>query len=164
MTFSDPRWLWALVALAPLGLLEAWAAWRAERALGRLVGKRHDHALLAQRRPGQRWMRAALRLATLGLLALGAAGPEWGREVVRRGANGSDVVLMVDVSASMDARDVPPSRLAEARREALAVIDQLTGSRVAVLAFAGDAVRLCPLRSEERRVGKECRSRWSPYH
>ncbi|PYP40782.1 MAG: hypothetical protein DMD43_07845, partial [Gemmatimonadetes bacterium] len=133
------------VALAPLGLLEAWAAWRAERALGRLVGKRHDHALLAQRRPGQRWMRAALRLATLGLLALGAAGPEWGREVVRRGANGSDVVLMVDVSASMDARDVPPSRLAEARREALAVIDQLTGSRVAVLAFAGDAVRLCPL-------------------
>ena len=145
MTFSDPRWLWALVALAPLGLLEAWAAWRAERALGRLVGKRPDHALLAQRRPAQRWMRGALRLAALGLLAVGAAGPEWGREVVRRGANGSDVVLMLDVSASMDTRDVPPSRLAEARREALAVIDQLAGSRVAVLAFAGDAVRLCPL-------------------
>jgi len=45
----------------------------------------------------------------------------------------------------MDARDVPPSRLEEARREALAVVDRLEGSRVGVVAFAGDAVRLCPL-------------------
>src|SRR6185503_5893254 len=58
---------------------------------------------------------------------------------------GSDVVLLVDVSASMDARDVPPSRLEEARREALAVLERLGGSRVGVAAFAGDAVRLCPL-------------------
>src|SRR3712207_8083992 len=29
---------------------------------------------------------------------------------------------------------------------------------------AGSRVAICPLRSEERRVGKECRSRWSPYH
>ena len=43
------------------------------------------------------------------------------------------------------ARDVPPSRLSEAKREALAVLDRLAGSRVAVVAFAGDAVRLCPL-------------------
>jgi len=45
----------------------------------------------------------------------------------------------------MDSRDVAPSRIDEARREAIAVIDRLAGSRVAVVAFAGDAVRLCPL-------------------
>jgi Ca-activated chloride channel family protein len=65
--------------------------------------------------------------------------------VVRRAATGSDVVLVLDVSASMDARDVAPSRLAEARREALGVLGSLAGSRVGVVAFAGDAVRLCPL-------------------
>jgi Ca-activated chloride channel family protein len=59
--------------------------------------------------------------------------------------SGSDVVLAIDVSASMDTRDVAPSRIEEARREALAVLDRLEGSRVGLLVFAGDAVRLCPL-------------------
>ncbi len=145
MTFTDPRWLWALLALPLLALFEWRAAGRATRALAQLVGARADHPLLVQRRPGQRLAGAVLRLAALALLIAGAARPEWGREVVRRAATGSDVVLLVDVSASMDARDVAPSRLAEAQREALAVVDHLAGSRIGVVAFAGDAVRLCPL-------------------
>jgi Ca-activated chloride channel family protein len=76
---------------------------------------------------------------------LGAAGPQWGRETVRRASQGSDLVFVVDVSASMDARDVSPTRLDEARREALGLLDRVQGSRVGVVAFAGDAVRLCPL-------------------
>src|SRR3712207_6585441 len=47
-------------------------------------------------------------------------------------------------------------------------VHDLTGSGVAVSALMATtlvpAVALAPLRSEERRVGKECRSRWSPYH
>jgi Ca-activated chloride channel family protein len=145
MTFLDPRWLWGLVAL-PLLLLTEWRSGRrVERALAALVGRREEHALLAQRRPGDRRLGALLRLGAIALLLVGAAGPEWGREVVRRAATGSDIVMLIDVSASMDARDVAPSRLAEARREALAVVDRLAGSRVGVVAFAGDAVRLCPL-------------------
>lgn len=145
MSFSSPRWLWLLIALVPLILLEWRAARRGEGALARLIGSRPQHALLSQRRPGQRRLGVALRTSAAALLIIGAAGPEWGREVVRRSAVGSDVILLVDVSASMDVRDVPPSRLEEARREALAVLDRLSGSRVGVVAFAGDAVRLCPL-------------------
>jgi Ca-activated chloride channel family protein len=52
---------------------------------------------------------------------------------------------VIDVSASMDVRDVAPSRIEEARREAMAVLDRLEGSRVGIVAFSGDAVRLCPL-------------------
>src|SRR5262249_13702934 len=73
------------------------------------------------------------------------AGAEWGAELGRGAASGSDVVFRIDVSASMDARDVPPSRIEEARREALSLLERLGGSRVGVVAFAGDAVRLCPL-------------------
>lgn len=145
IAFSDPRWLWALAALPVLFLLEWRAARRAERGLAALAGARPDHPLLAQRRPGGRRVGLALRLAAFALLALGAAGPEWGRELVRRAATGSDVLLMVDVSASMDVRDVAPSRMDEAKREALAVLGRLEGGRVGVVAFAGDAVRLCPL-------------------
>lgn len=145
MTFTDPRWLWGLAAFPPLLLLQWRAVAGAERALQRLVGERAVHPLLEQRRPGSRRVVLGLRLGALLLLVAGAAGPEWGREQVRRAASGSDLALVIDVSSSMDARDVPPSRLNEAKREALAVLDRLSGSRVAVIAFAGDAVRLCPL-------------------
>ena len=145
MSFSDSRWLMALWALPILALLELWAARRVRGRLRTLIGERANHALIEGRLGHERLVGAALRLGALACLVLGAAGPEWGREVVRRGSTGSDVVLLLDVSASMDTRDVPPSRLDEARREALAVLDRLPGSRVGVVAFAGDAVRLCPL-------------------
>jgi Ca-activated chloride channel family protein len=150
--FAHPTWLWLLLSLPVLAVLEWLAARRAERALEALVGKREEHRLLEQRRTGQRRTGAMLRIGALALLILGAAGPEWGREVVRRAATGSDIVFLIDVSASMDARDVPPSRLDEARREALAVLERLDGSRVAVVAFAGDAVRICPLTLERSAV------------
>jgi Ca-activated chloride channel family protein len=145
VTFETPLWLWALLALPVLALLEARSLLRARRAALALVGARPNHALLAQALPNARRAGLALRLGALGLLVLGAAGPQWGRETVRRASQGSDLVFVVDVSASMDARDVAPSRLDEARREALGLIDRVPGSRVAVVAFAGDAVRLCPL-------------------
>jgi Ca-activated chloride channel family protein len=145
MTFADVRWLWGLVALPLLLLLELAAVRRSRRGLVRLIGERPDSVLRAQVRAGSRLHGALLRLAALAALLAGAAGPQWGREVVRRPATGSDVVLVMDVSASMDSRDVAPSRLEEARREALAVLDRLEGSRLGVVAFAGDAVRLCPL-------------------
>jgi Ca-activated chloride channel family protein len=145
MTFGDPRWLWGLLAMPLLLALEWSAVVRADRRLRELVGERADSVLLEQRRAGQRRLSLVLRALALALLVAGAADPQWGRELVRRGASGSDVVLAIDVSASMDTRDVAPSRLEEARREALAVLDRLEGSRVGLVAFAGDAVRLCPL-------------------
>jgi Ca-activated chloride channel family protein len=145
MTFSDPRWLWLLLALPVLGLLEWRVVRSVSRRLERLVGRREPHPLLAHRLLGARRTGFVLRGLALACVIVGAAGPEWGEELVRRSASGSDVVFAIDVSASMDARDVPPSRIEEARREALSVLERLGGSRVGVVAFAGDAVRLCPL-------------------
>ena len=145
MTFPDPRWLLALAVVPVLWLLEMAATRRARRGLARLIGERPDSVLRAQVLGGSRRAGALLRLGALIALIVGAAGPEWGHEVVRRASSGSDVVLVLDASASMDTRDVAPSRLDEARREALAALDRLEGSRVGVVAFAGDASRLCPL-------------------
>lgn len=145
MSFADPRFLLGLLLVPILGVLEWNAIHRAERATDALVGKRVGHPLLSQRLAGQRLLGLGLRLLALTLLVVGAAGPQWGRETTRRQSQGSDIVFLIDVSASMDVRDVPSTRLDEARREALGLLQRLEGSRVAVVAFSGDAVRLCPL-------------------
>ena len=73
-------------------------------------------------------------------------GPRLGEKVVRVPASGVDLVLLLDVSRSMDARDVPPSRLARAQRAAEELLARLApGDRAALAAFAGRGVLLTPL-------------------
>ncbi len=100
----------------------------------------------------QRHLRWGLRLVGLLALAIAAAGPRWGEEVVRMSSRGSDLVFVFDTSQSMGARDVPPSRLEEARREALALLEASAGDRIGVVAFAGDAVALTPLTLDHSAV------------
>jgi Ca-activated chloride channel family protein len=58
------------------------------------------------------------------------------------------VVVALDASKSMYARDVAPSRLERARLELTSLLDLLKGDRVAIVAFAGDAFVQCPLTSD----------------
>src|SRR5262245_8616865 len=152
MSFEHPLRLLGLLLLLPLAFFEWRALRRADRSVKLLLGVRPLSGLLLQLLPRQRVITLALRFSALTLLALGAAGPQWGREAVRRVSQGSDVVFVIDVSASMETRDVPPSRMEEARHEAVALLGHLAGNRVGVVAFAGDAVRLCPLTLDQAAV------------
>jgi Ca-activated chloride channel family protein len=152
MSFEHPVRLLGLLLLLPLAFLEWRALSRADRSVKLLLGVRPLPGLLLQLLPRQRVITLALRFSALTLLAMGAAGPQWGREAVRRQSQGSDVVFVIDVSASMETRDVPPSRMEETRREAVALLGHLAGNRVGVVAFAGDAVRLCPLTLDQAAV------------
>jgi len=87
-------------------------------------------------------------LLLLALLAVGVAllGPRVGTRLERLSTSGVDVVVLVDVSRSMDARDLPPSRLDRARQAAAALLTGLEpGDRAALAAFAGRGVPLTPL-------------------
>src|SRR5690606_27412196 len=55
------------------------------------------------------------------------------------------LIVAVDASRSMHARDVLPSRLARAKLELASFIDRLAGDRVGLVAFAGEAFVQCPL-------------------
>jgi len=84
----------------------------------------------------------------LALLAIGVAllGPRIGTRSERISTSGVDVVILLDVSSSMDARDLPPSRLDRARQAAAALLTRLeAGDRAALAAFAGRGVLLTPL-------------------
>ena len=135
---AHPEWLvpaaWALLgAMFAVGV----ARRRAARRLARLMGG--EPALSTAARD------AALLLALAALLAA-LIGPRGGERERRVEASGIDLVLVVDVSHSMDASDTPPSRLARARRAADELLTQLApGDRVALAAFASRGVLLTPL-------------------
>jgi Ca-activated chloride channel family protein len=84
-----------------------------------------------------------LALAAVGLALLGPRGGERKERVL---VSGVDLVVLIDVSRSMDARDTPPSRLERAVRVAGDVLAGLgPGDRAALAAFAGRGVLLTPL-------------------
>ncbi len=97
---------------------------------------------------------AALLLA-LGAVVLALLGPRIGERVERVPATGVDVVLALDVSRSMDAQDVPPSRIDRARRAARELVARLEPfDRVGLAAFAGAGVLLAPLTPDRGVIGE----------
>ena len=86
-----------------------------------------------------------LRLAYFGLLLLALLGPAYGvtQQPVRTA--GKDVWLLVDLSRSMNAPDVLPTRLLKARAELSALINRFQADRIGLVVFAADAFVQCPL-------------------
>ncbi|WP_373652352.1 VWA domain-containing protein [Schlesneria sp. DSM 10557] len=78
-----------------------------------------------------------------GLVAL--AGPRFGTEVEQVVPRGSDIYVLIDISRSMLADDVVPSRLGRAKADVASLLNRLEGERVGLIAFAGQAVVKCPL-------------------
>ena len=79
----------------------------------------------------------------MGLIAL--AGPQFGEQYEVVIPRGSDLYVIIDVSRSMLADDVVPTRLGRAKADVSALVNRLQGERIGLIAFAGQAVVKCPL-------------------
>jgi Ca-activated chloride channel family protein len=86
------------------------------------------------------------------LAILSAADVTWGEEPVEEDRAGLDVVVAVDVSRSMLASDVAPSRLRRTLGVVRAVSRQLPSARMALVAFKGDAITLMPLTEDSNAL------------
>ena len=74
--------------------------------------------------------------------------PQWGEQVREVNNEGSDVLIALDVSPSMLAQDVKPSRLQRARDAIRLIVESLKGDRVGLILFSGDAFLQCPLTND----------------
>ena len=86
-----------------------------------------------------------LALAAILFMMLALARPQLGTALEEVKRKGVDVIVAIDVSESMNAQDIAPSRLDKARHEVSTLIDKLEGDRIGLIAFAGEAFLQCPL-------------------
>lgn len=149
IVFAQP-WAFALVVLVLLGPILfhfALSALHRSDSGGQFVSHRMHDLLLddgEEKARVQPWANACIWFAALSL-AIALTRPQWGivEETVEQ--KGLDIVIAVDLSSSMRATDISPSRIENARRELAFLVEELKGNRIGLVGFAGSAFLFCPL-------------------
>ncbi|HVE97256.1 MAG TPA: VWA domain-containing protein [Pseudonocardiaceae bacterium] len=148
--FAAPIWFLLLVVVAALAVGYLWMQRRRRRQVLRFANLAMLELIAPKRQGWQRHVPVTLLLAALVLFTVALAAPTAEQKVPR---NRATVMLVIDVSLSMRATDIEPSRLAAAQREAKRFAQELTpGVNLGLVSFAGSATVLQPPTTERVAV------------
>ena len=137
-----------------LWIIPAVATWwfaihkRTARALNNFVAPELQRKLFPQQKFNRQLWQTVLISTALVLLLIAAAGPKWGEREETIYQQARDLVIAVDVSRSMLANDVHPTRLQRAKIDLVDLIKELKGDRAALIAFRAKASMICPLTTD----------------
>ncbi len=140
MTLGASHHLWLLSLIPALVIAYAFDGQRRRRVIERLGHLPTVARMIASASPARRRWLAVLRVAVVGLLALALLRPQVPGRARLTETRGLDLVVALDFSRSMLARDVYPSRLDRAKAELDRLIDRLRGDRLGLVAFAGETM------------------------
>jgi Ca-activated chloride channel family protein len=148
MNFVTPQSLLLLILLpVAIGFL----VWRARVYRARLI-RLGDEQLISRLMPEistvRRVAKSVLWLATFASLVVALARPVWGEDVSIIETQGLSVIVALDVSRSMDAQDVAPSRLERAKFAINDLFESLSGNQLGLILFAGTAFVQIPLTTD----------------
>lgn len=148
MFFEYPKLLW--LELVPLLLLVHY--------LWMEMSGRRPHLRVSAIAPWKKggsslmnWLRHlpfALKIAALALMIVAIARPRSSSALQKIDTEGIDIVLAMDVSSSMLARDFKPDRLSAAKDIAIEFIAQRPSDRMGIVVFAGESYTQCPLTTD----------------
>lgn len=150
MQFQNPEILY-LLAVIPIVIVYYIFVGRRRASLRvtTLGGERMPRTL----RYWLRDMPIVLRLAALAVLIVALARPVEAHSSTESSTEGIDIVLAMDISGSMLARDFEPDRITASKHLASEFASMRVGDRISVVAFAGEAFTQCPLTSDKASVG-----------
>lgn len=146
--FANPALL-QLLWLCPLAF--AAALFLERRARARLLTSfgKNATALSVGVSARRRKLKAGCGALAFAFFALALARPQSGKSLEKIKSEGVELMLVVDVSNSMLAEDVKPSRLEHAKAEMIRLLDLLSGDKVGIVAFAGSATLVSPLTTDK---------------
>ena len=146
MSFLSGNTLWNLLWIVPMILAAAIAGGVMRgRLLRKMFGTDERAARFSNASHGKRVFRIILLSLVILLLAVAAARPSWGKQVMQDTSNGRDLLVLFDVSKSMLSDDVKPSRMDHAKWLVREIVKKNPGDRFGLVAFAGESFLICPL-------------------
>lgn len=145
---EEHKWFWLLLLILGLVLVFSWAQ------IWKLKTKREfsDSELLKRLSPDQSFFKSVLKLITIVLsvscFVVALVNPKIGTKLETVKREGVDIVFALDVSKSMLAEDMAPSRLDKAKQLTNQIINTLVSDRVGIIAYAGKAIPQLPITTD----------------
>ncbi len=148
MHFASPYYLWLLVLIVPMIGYYVWRTLQGGAAI-QISSIRGVTDAPRTVRYYLRHLPFALRTAAFALLVVALARPQDVEQNTSTNTEGIDIMLAIDVSASMLARDFQPDRITAAKEVAGSFIADRYGDRIGLVAFAAEAFTQSPLTTDQ---------------
>ena len=146
--FEDPIYLWLLVLIPILALIR-FISYRNQKKRLRKFG---EPALLKELMPDVSRFRPSVKFwilqGALALLVLMLARPQMGTKISQEKRVGIETIICMDISNSMLAEDIVPSRLDRSKMMIENLVDHFTNDKIGLIVFAGDAFVQLPITSD----------------
>ena len=146
--FEEPTYLYLLLLLPFLAAFYLYSNYRRRKA----IRKFGDPVLMAQLMPDVSKYRPDVKFwmgfVVIGLFSVLLARPQFGSKLETVKRQGVEVMIALDISNSMLAQDVQPSRLEKAKRLVAQLVDKMENDKVGMIVFAGDAFTQLPITSD----------------
>lgn len=153
MRFAEPFWLLGTLLAAAVALLLIAGGWLLLRSVRRFGDEAKVLDLVTARTSTRRVIQGLLTVVAVASTFVAMARPQYGRGTRLVPATNLDVVVALDYSKSMYARDVTPSRTLRAKSEVSRLIAELQGARFGAVAFAGEPMTF-PLTSDGSAIAQ----------
>lgn len=148
LRFEDPIYLWMLLII-PILILMRFIVWRKRKRNLRKFG---DPSLLKEMMPDVSKYRPTIKfcllLSAITILIFMIARPQVGSKISHEKREGIEVLIALDISNSMLAQDVIPSRLEKSKLLIEDLVDHFTNDKVGLVVFAGDAFVQLPITND----------------
>ena len=146
--FEDPAYLY-LLALIPLFIaIRLWGMHKRKKNLAKFGDKELLKQLMPDVSAKRRELKFWLTMSALALIIVMLARPQMGSKISQEKRNGIEVIISMDISNSMKAEDVVPSRLDKSKLLVENMVDKFTDDKVGLVVFAGDAFVQLPITSD----------------
>lgn len=146
--FADPNYLYLLILLPFLAVFYLYSNYRRRKN----IRKFGDPELLKQLMPDVSKYRPDIKFwitfASIALIILMLARPQFGSKMETVKRSGIEVVIALDISNSMLAQDVTPSRLEKAKKVISRLVDGFDNDKLGLIVFAGDAFTQLPITND----------------
>ena len=148
LIFANQQYLFLLLLMPLMPLLYALVRWLRKRRLSRIGDPALVNQLIPSWSGAKGWVRLVLFDLAFAFFIVGLARPQIGAKLQERETRGAEIMICLDVSNSMLARDYSPNRLERAKLAISRITDKLQDDRIGLIIFAGSSFVQLPITND----------------